>query len=74
MEKTTQRAEILRYMLEGNAITSMQAIEMFGATRLSAIIFDLRKLGYNIKTIDCIGRNRYGTVVRYAKYILIKEV
>lgn len=66
-------SEILKYMQAGNRITSMQAIEMFGATRLSAIIFDLRKAGYNIITHNRVGKNRYGGTVTYAEYELIKE-
>ena len=73
MNRPTQMSEILAYMQAGNRITSMQAIEMFGATRLSAIIFDLRKAGYNIITHDIVGKNRYGGVCQYAEYELIKE-
>ena len=73
MEKKTQRSEVLKYMLDGNSITSMEAFEKFGATRLSAIVFDFRKAGYNINTIRCVGKNRYGAEVHYAKYVLIKE-
>lgn len=73
MNRPTQMSEILAYMQAGNRITSMQAIEMFGATRLSAIIFDLRKAGYNIITHDRVGKNRYGGTVTYAEYELIKE-
>lgn len=73
MDKTTQRSEVLKYMLDGNRITSMQAIEKFGATRLSDIIFKLRKRGYNIITHDRVGKNRYGGTCKYAEYELIKE-
>ena len=73
MNRPTQMSEILAYMQAGNRITSMQAIEMFGATRLPAIIFDLRKAGYNIITHDIVGKNRYGGVCQYAEYELIKE-
>lgn len=73
MKRPTQMSEILAYMKAGNRITSMQAIEMFGATRLSDIIFKLRKDGYNIITHDIVGKNRYGGTVTYAEYELIKE-
>lgn len=73
MNRPTQMSEILAYMQSGHRITSMDAIEKFGATRLSAIIFDLRKAGYNIITHDIVGKNRYGGTVTYAEYELIKE-
>jgi len=73
MNRPTQMSEILAYMQAGHKITSMTAIDMFGATRLSAIIFDLRKAGYNIKTHDIVSKNRYGKIVTFAEYELIKE-
>ena len=45
------------------------AIKMFGATRLSAIIFNLRKQGHDIETVMVEGTTRYGTPTQYAKYI-----
>ncbi len=72
-QKRTQRSEVLKYLQTHKGITSMQAIEKFGATRLSAIIFDLKRKGYNIVTIMKDGENRYGESVRFAEYRLIKE-
>jgi hypothetical protein len=48
----------------------MEAFEKYGITRLSAVIFELRKLGHDIITYDMEGQNRYGEVTRYAKYVL----
>jgi hypothetical protein len=44
--------DVLKYLQAGNTITSMEAFEKFQATRLSAIIYDLRKAGYDIVTIN----------------------
>ena len=51
----------------------MQAYKVFDApiTRLSSVIFDLKKLGKDIETVDIIGKNCYGTY-RCAKYVLHK--
>ena len=38
MQKTSKHNEVLNYLKKNGSITSMEAIEMFGATRLSAII------------------------------------
>jgi len=54
-------------------ITSMQAFDLFGATRLSAIIFNLRK-DYDIESIKCEGKNRYGTKVFFDRYVLKGEI
>lgn len=57
--------------LEGNAgISSKEAFEEFGETRLSDTILKLRRRGHNIETVMCEGRNRFGKPVRFARYYL----
>lgn len=63
------KVRLLSYLKE-NPITSMEAFQMFGITRLSARIFELRALGYIIDTVMIEDVNRYGEPCRYAKYIL----
>ena len=46
----SQREQVLTHLKKGLPITSWEAIHEFRATRLSAIIFDLRQAGYNIIT------------------------
>ena len=45
------------------------AIQEYGATRLSAIIFELRKNGWDIETEDITTRDRNGNPSTYANYI-----
>lgn len=45
----SQNDKIQAWLLEGRPITSWQAIMMFGCTRLSARIFDLKERGLDIK-------------------------
>lgn len=63
---------VLQYLKENNSITSLEAIEEFGATRLSAIIYNLRK-EHKITTQYETSKNRYGDSVSYARYILEGE-
>lgn len=63
---------VLKYLQENDSISSMEAFELFGATRLSAIIFKLRKYGYNIINQDCKSKNRYGEKVHFVRYKLVK--
>ncbi len=71
--RKTQTSEVLNYIKKHKkGITSMQAIEMFGATRLSSIIFGLRKK-YDIETILEEGTNRYGGTMQYARYVFKGE-
>lgn len=58
---------VLEYLKENGSITTWEAIEKFRATRLSAIIYNLKyNYGYKIKTvmkdfIDCNGKkSKYG--------------
>ena len=67
-KKTTKTSEVLSYLKKNGSITTMEAIENFGATRLSAIIYELRK-NYNIDTIDMECVDRYGTTCHYGRYV-----
>lgn len=73
MAKTSQAAEVLKYLQAYGSITSWEAIKEFGATRLSAIIFNLRKEGHPIISEDVHDRNRFGNPVTYARYIYVKN-
>jgi hypothetical protein len=57
-------------MQENKSITSWEAIERFGATRLSAIIFNLKDK-YNITTTREEFIDRYGNKSHYARYTLL---
>ena len=69
--KETQTKAILEHLVNVGSITSMEAFELYGCTRLSARIFDLRKKGYDIETRMIAGKTRYGTSCEYAKYVYI---
>lgn len=68
----TQIQCVLEHLQKHGSITSWQAFKKFGATRLSDIIFRLRKRGYIISTDTFEVKNRYGTTTRPAKYTLHK--
>ena len=53
-----------------NGITSMEAIEKFGATRLADIIYRLRRKGCKIAYEDVKTKNRYGHTTTYRRYVL----
>lgn len=61
---------VLQWLQTGAGISSMDAIKNFGATRLSAIIFNLRKQGYDIETVTCKGTDRFGNKMQFARYYL----
>ena len=68
--ENTQTNIVLFHLERYGSITSMEAFENYGITRLSAAVFTLRKRGYDINTTIQHATNRYGKKVSYAKYIL----
>ena len=59
------------HLIEKGSITSWEAIKEYGATRLSAIIYNLRyHYGMNIITERIDFTDKYGSKSSYAKYIL----
>ena len=72
-EVKNQKTSVL-FHLSKKPITSMEAIDKYGATRLSAIIFGLRKEGYNISSIPQKVTNRFGTNVNIVRYKYIPPI
>lgn len=58
---------LLKYLKTFKNITSLEAINMFGETRLSARIYDLKKQGYKFKTetVRVMSRDGWTYVARY---------
>ena len=69
-KKTNKTEQVLEHLKNYGCITSLESIELYGATRLSAIIFNLRKHGYKIDTVDVPFTDRFGSKSVYGKYIL----
>lgn len=46
----SKQSRVKSYLLEHGNITSWEAIEKFNATRLSAIIFNIKKQGVKIRS------------------------
>lgn len=69
-KRLTQYDRVLRHLKEKGSITSLQAFREYGIMRLSAIIFNLRKDGYNIENENITRKNRYGDKIWFAKYVL----
>ena len=61
-------AKVLAHLKEKGSISIWEAIELYGATRLSAIIFNLRKR-YDIESISHEFTDRYGNTSTYVTYV-----
>lgn len=69
----TQTEMVLDYLRIKGSITTWEAYSKLFITRLSAKIYDLKKLGYNFDEEWITKKNRYGRKVSFKKYILKGE-
>lgn len=73
MVRVTKTEQVKQHLLDKKSITSWEAINFYGATRLSAIIFNLRDAGFNIETKSIKRTDRNGNPVTFGKYILVEK-
>ena len=72
-EKMSQSKVVLKHLQSGKELSQLEATQKYGILRLGAIIFNLRKEGYNISTRLCHDPNRYGNASNYGVYKLIQK-
>ena len=64
----TQCERILQYMDDFGSISSMQAFNDLGVTRLASRIHDLKCMGITIESETRTAKNRYGESTHYSVY------
>lgn len=69
----TKEKRLLNYLNEHGSITSLQAINELGDTRLSATIFNLKKMGYNVVDSWVVANNRYGEKTHFKAYSILGD-
>lgn len=72
-KSNTKYAKVKKHLIEKGSIDSWTAINLYGATRLSAIIFNLREKGYVIKSIPNSSFDRNNEVCNFTTYKLIQK-
>ena len=70
--RKSQKNAILQYLLTGHSLTTNEAIELFGCTKLPTRISEFREEGYNIAGETREGKTRFGTPTRYKTYKIVK--
>lgn len=73
MARITKTQRVIEHLLEKGSITSWDAIKLYGATRLSGIIFNLRHRGFAIDSVYQDGEDRFGNPSHYVNYILREQ-
>lgn len=66
----TQTQAVLEWLKTGDSISSFEAFKELGITRLSSIIFTLRRRGYHITSTNEKTTNRFGSTVVFSRYKL----
>lgn len=69
-KKPTKFHQVRLHLLNKGTINSWTAIELYGVTRLSDIIFRLRGRGMNITSIPCSALDRNSNICNYTTYKL----
>ena len=73
MEKLSQSEMIIRYIKEKGSITTLEAFNDLGCTRLASRINDLKKEGYRFRDEFVTSKNRCGYKVSYKRYYLEED-
>lgn len=69
----TQKERLLEHLKRHRSITTLEAINQLGITRLSARIYELTKNGYVFRKNRIMVPNRYGKMVQVIQYVLVDE-
>ena len=56
--------------LERSSLTSIEALDELGVSRLADVIMRLKRDGHNITTEHVLGQNRFGEPTKYGRYHL----
>ena len=68
MKKQSQCNRVMQYMRDIGSISTREAFDDLGVTRLSGRIYDLKKQGVPIADSMEKSKNRYGETVTYKRY------
>lgn len=64
----TQNERVLKHMRKYGTITTKQAYDLYGITRLGARIYELRNMGFDIVADTVPVKNRFGEKAYVARY------
>jgi ribosomal protein S8 len=72
-ERKTKSAQVKNHLIKEGFIDSWTAITLYGATRLSAIIYNLRRRGFVIDSQVVATKDRNNNLCQFVKYIFVKQ-
>ena len=72
-KQPTKTSQVKMHLLTKGMIDSWTAINLYGATRLSAIIFIFRRRGMNIVSVPKANLDRNNELCDFVDYVLIQN-
>ena len=69
----TKTQAVKDHLKINGSITTWQAIQMYGETRLSDVILKLRQKGWDIKSVWKEGVDRNGNDCRWVEYVYTEK-
>lgn len=66
----TQVEKILRHTEKYGSITTLEAFQEYGITRLASRIHDIKRAGFIVHKVTETSTNRFGEPVWYARYTI----
>lgn len=73
-KRISKNQRVLNHLMEHKTITSNEAWKLYGVSRLSAVIWELRhRHGYHIESYTIHPVDRFGDTCNCAEYHLIEE-
>ena len=68
--KESQKSKVLKHLAQFGSITTLEAFNCYGITRLASRVHELREAGVKIAVANVLVQNRYGEKVHVARYSL----
>ena len=65
-----QKQRVLDYLRSGNAITSLDAFHELGITRISAVVYNLKRDGHHLIKENVTVKNRFDEECTIARWSL----
>lgn len=69
--RVTKHGKVIAHLMKYKTITSWQAIQLYGHTRIGQSILTLRRGGWDISTIEKTAHDRFSNRCTYAQYLLV---
>jgi hypothetical protein len=71
VNKRSQKDVVYKHLTRRRSLTSLEAWNLYGIVRLAAVIYDLRRAGYEVLRDKCVQKDALGREHFIARYRLV---